>query len=204
MHPSAWLEAAFGSEARVRILRVLSGSPGRARTERELAVEIAMSSNAVNKAVRSLRDAGFVTVESVGRAHAVRLSREPGLVEALRSVFGVEDGTWAATRERIRASIPPDAACYLFGSSARRSARADSDVDLLVVARDRDAAAGVACALYQDVQAGFPLDLNIIALGIAEARARLRRDGVVREAVAHGELMSRLRIDELLDGRVRA
>ncbi len=199
MHPSAWLEAAFGSEARVRILRLLVGQPNHARSEREIASSIGMSSNAVNKAVHSLRDAGFLAIERVGNAHAVRLAAEPAVVEALRSVFRAEDRVWQQARAIIRGAVPRDAACYLFGSTARHSARAESDVDLLIVGKSRESANDVAYAVQRKVLDRVPARLNVIAIGADDAARRVRRpEGVVREAIAHGELLSRHGIEELV------
>jgi predicted nucleotidyltransferase/biotin operon repressor len=199
MHPSAWLEEAFGSEARVRILRLLVSQPDRIRSEREIASAIGMSSNAVNKAVRSLRDSGFLAVERVGNSHAVRLANESAIVEALRGVFQAEDHVWQETRAIIRENLPRDVACYLFGSTARHSAHAESDVDLLIVGRNRKSANDVAYEIQRKVLDRVPARLSVIAMGANEAARRLKkREGVVREAVAHGDLISRKGIEELV------
>lgn len=75
MHPARWLETAFGSEARIRILRLLAAEPDSARSEREIAAAIDMSPNAVNRAIRSLREGSLVITEKVGTSSPSALPR---------------------------------------------------------------------------------------------------------------------------------
>lgn len=198
MHPTAWLEAAFGSEARIRILRFLVGEPPVARTEREIAAAIGMSPNAVNKAIRSLEEAGLVATEPIGRAHAVRLAPQSALFEALKKVFASEAALWELTVQAIVSALPAGAACYVFGSTARGSVRGDSDVDLLVITRGRKAAAEAAYAIEMKAGATIPARFNVIALSARDAAKRLRRPGVVSDAVRHGERLTELRAEDLV------
>lgn len=197
MHPARWLEAAFGSESRVRILRLLVAEPPRAFTEREIASAVGMSRNTVNLALKRLEEAELVSVEAVGNAHAVRLRAEGAMREALQHVFEAEGRVWEATIDVIRSALPHDAACYLYGSSARGSARAQSDVDLLIVAKDKETAAEVAYAVAVKVHRSVPARLHVIALEAKDAWARAKRPGIVKEAKAHGRLLSRRSLEEL-------
>jgi predicted nucleotidyltransferase/biotin operon repressor len=187
MHPARWTEAAFGSESRIRILRLLAGSPLKPRTERDIAKAIGMSPNAVNRAIRTLRDAGLITVERLGNAHAVRLRADEAFLTMLRRVFATEDEWWSEAVKTIERSVPTDAACYLFGSSARGTAHADSDVDLLVVAKDRKRASEAALAIQSKLHDALPVRLHVVALGISEAKRRMRATrSVVKSAVEEG------------------
>lgn len=189
VNPSRWLEAAFGAESRVRILRLLAARPHRTWTERAIAAEVGMSANAINRATRSLREAGIVRVERVGNAHAVRLASEP-LLANLREVFRAEGLLFDRVLREIGDAVPVDASCYLYGSTVRDEARPESDVDLLVVARDRETAAEIAYRIESKVHAGVPARLQIVALGVDEARKRYqKRDGLVKAAVGEGRLV---------------
>jgi predicted nucleotidyltransferase len=198
MHPARWLEAAFGSESRVRILRFLLANPGKVFAEREIAEAIRMSPNTVNRAVARLAMDGLLRVEPVGGAHAVGLAAEGAMLEALRSVFQAEHGVWEAAIESIREALPKDAACYLYGSTARGIAHGASDVDLLVVTKDRETAAEVAYAIEFKVSRSVPARLHVIALPLNEAAKRASKPGIVREAKEHGELLSKRSLEDLV------
>lgn len=199
MHPARWLEAAFGSESRVRILRVLLANPSRTYSEREIAAAVGMSHNTVNLAVKRLESSELVRVESVGNAHAVKLRADGPLREALRRVFEAEERVWESAVEAIRAAVPADAVCYLYGSSARGSSHGESDVDVLVVAKDKETAAEVAFAIERKVHGSVPARLQIVALGAKDALARSKRAGIVREATEHGRRLSRRSLKELVE-----
>lgn len=199
MHPARWLEAAFGSESRIRILRLLAEDPSKLRSEREIASAIAMSPNAVNLAIRSLRETGLVTVEKVGNANVVKLLASDPLLGVLRSVFKTERELLDELVRIIESTLPPGSACYLYGSSARGTQHGKSDVDLLVIAKDRETASEVAYAIEVKVHRALPANLHVIAIGAAEARRRLRKpDGVVKAAVEDGRLLGATSIEEVV------
>lgn len=199
VHPARWLEAAFGSESRVRILRFLAETPRAARTEREIARAIGMSPNAVNKAIRGLHQSGVLEVEKAGNAHVVRLHASDRLLRVLRSVFQTEVDLLADVVGAIEAALPADAVCYLYGSSVRATAHGGSDVDLLVIAKDREAAAEAAYAIEREVHETVPANLHVIAIDAAEARRRLRqRGGVVRAAVEQGQRLGLAALEEVV------
>src|ERR1041385_1903439 len=136
MHPARWLEAAFGSESKVRILRHLIAHPAKRFTEREIAQAIGMSPNPANLSLRRLEEDGLVRIEPLGNTHAVSLAAEGPMRDALRAVFEAEEKVWEAAKASIREVLPRDAVCYLYGSSATGRASGESDVDLLIVAKD--------------------------------------------------------------------
>ncbi|MHB8585188.1 MAG: nucleotidyltransferase domain-containing protein [Thermoplasmatota archaeon] len=197
MHPARWLEAAFGSDSRVRILRFLVSRPPMAFTEREIAHAIRMSRNTVNRAINQLADAGLLRVETLGNAHAVRLAADGPVLAALRSVFAAEGTVWNAALASIRGALPKDAACYLFGSTAHGEANAASDVDLLIVTKDRETAADAAYAVEVKVARSVPARLHIIALDASEAARRAKRPGVVREAKEHGQRLTKWTLEDV-------
>jgi predicted nucleotidyltransferase len=88
----------------------------------------------VNAVLQKLADSGIVFRESRPPANLYRLNQNHVAAEGILALAGM----WATLLSRIRAelanwSVPPEAA-WLFGSAARREAKADSDIDILVVA----------------------------------------------------------------------
>ena len=74
----------------------------------------------------------------------------------------------------------------LFGSYARGTPTADSDVDLLVVMPHEGPPTAKAAEIRKRIRAGFPMDLVIRSP--AEVRRRLRMDDFfIREIVERGQ-----------------
>ena len=196
MHPLFWLEEAFGSRAKVRVLRTLAEDPRRTWTERELAHASRLSPNTVNLAARALAKAGLLDVRRLGRTHAVQL-RGSAATEALRGFFVEEAGMMALVEDRIRHAVPPGCAAYLYGSTLWGVPEAGSDVDLLLVAEDdalAEQAAGDVLALVPNV---FPARLEIIALGRAKYRRRARGP-LMRRIAREGRPLGPKRLEDFL------
>ncbi len=88
----------------------------------------------VNAVLQNLAHAGIVLRESHPPANLYRLNENHVAAEGILTLADM----WATLLSRIRAelatwSVPAEAA-WLFGSAARREAKADSDIDILVVA----------------------------------------------------------------------
>jgi predicted nucleotidyltransferase len=88
------------------------------------------SLGAVQQALRDLEGLGLLTTEIVGRAGVHRINEEHEAVTALRSLASPIEMLTRVVREEA----PEALAVIVFGSVARGEARADSDIDLAVVA----------------------------------------------------------------------
>lgn len=135
------LDTALGTATKVRLLRVFLlrvTAPVSAREAQRLAG--IRSSRGLGQALAELEALGLVRRQTVGRAYAYTPNAEHDLHGALLDLFARE-----AERVDTLASLILDAleshdlqeevrSVVLFGSNARYEARAQSDVDLLVVA----------------------------------------------------------------------
>lgn len=196
MHPLSWLETAFGSRAKVRILRTLTADARRTWTERDLAAAAGLSPNTVNLAVRSLTDAGLLDLRRIGRTHAVEL-RPSAAAEALKACFEEEARMMQAVEGRIRYGTPAGCAAYLYGSTVEGSADAESDVDLLVVADDEATAEQLAADIVGLVQSVFPARMEVIALSKAAFRRRARSP-LMRRIAQEGRSLGPKRLEDFL------
>jgi len=197
MHPDSWLETLLGSRARVRLLRVLCLDPARVWTERELAHAVEMSPNTVNVAVAQLRDAGVLDFHRVGRTHAIRLRSGLGVVDHLRLIFAAETGTWDAIAKRIEQALPPGVACYLYGSTARKTAGRRSDIDILVVARDQEKAMDAAGSITEAARTVFPTGYEVVAMTVKDLRSR-KRGAFVQNVIKDGLQIGPTSLEALL------
>lgn len=116
--------------ARGAVLAVLlrTGAPLTGR--RIHALSDGHSLGAVQQALRDLERIGVITTETIGRAGVHRINETHEAIAPLRSLASPIDMLTRVARE----AAPDAEAVILFGSVARGEARADSDIDLVVIA----------------------------------------------------------------------
>jgi len=182
------LDGMLDSRSKVRVQRLLFRFPGRDFTEREIARTIGMSPNTVNLALRDLRQNGIFIYKRVGRTHLYRCNKESALFPMLESLFESERELSGSLMDLIRQRMGGVESCIVFGSFARNEETSESDLDLLVIARDREKAEKKADALADEMLRRFSTVLSPVVLTPAELRAR-RRKPFIREALAEGMLI---------------
>lgn len=168
----AWTEQALGTGAKVRILRVLSGSPDREFLEAEIARATGMSPNTVNLAVRELARAGVLRLNAVGRSHGVRLAADAPFGRAVMQLFESEREAFRELVRSMKAVLPRGVSCVLFGSAARGGMRAGSDLDILLVAPSYDMAAETSLRIRERTQRVHPGPCRILHYTPADLRKR--------------------------------
>jgi predicted nucleotidyltransferase len=119
-----------------RVLGLLFGQPERSFFATELISLAGSGSGAVQRELQRLTESGLVTVTRKGNQKHYQANRAAPIFEELRGialkVFG--------PAEALRAALAPLAkrmhAAWLYGSVAKRTDRAQSDMDVLIVADD--------------------------------------------------------------------
>lgn len=197
MTPEKWLDEAFGSVSRVRILRLLAREPARPWNQNQIARAIAMSPSTTNRAIRELDALGLLLHEHVGSTSVIRL--RPGLAASslLRQIFRTERQAWAMFRQAVARALSPGVACVIFGSAARGTATRGSDVDVLIVAASQAKADEAARRVQEAARSVLPMSLEIIALGRARARRR-RNTPLFQSILAEGQSLGKTRLEDLL------
>jgi predicted nucleotidyltransferase len=131
---AADLAAALFGKTRRNVLALLFGQPGRSFYLREIATRAAGGMGQVQRELAHLAAAGLVQRER--RANQVHFRANPGapiygeLVAIVTKTFGVADvlrQALAAYKGRIRMA-------FVYGSIAKGTAHAASDIDLLLIA----------------------------------------------------------------------
>ena len=132
------LDDILGSTLKVRILRVLSKHVP-ALTGRELSRRVAYSHTQTNSALAELEMSGLVIKRRVGNANTYSLN--DGNLLASRIIipaFKIEERLIQELANRFFAGMGKDlVSIILFGSAARGEGHAGSDIDLILVVRDR-------------------------------------------------------------------
>lgn len=136
LYASTSLSEALFTATQRRVLARLFGEPGRSCTVSELISATGAGSGAVQREVARLAGSGLLTVEQVGNQKRYRANPDAPihdeLVAIVRKTFGLAEPlreALAPLRARIHAA-------FVYGSVAKGSDTAGSDIDLLLVADD--------------------------------------------------------------------
>ena len=119
-------------ESELKILDYLTASSDGKRFISQIARDIGISKGEVSKAVKILKDSGLVQSEQNGRNMVCFVDRRLPVFARLRTAFNLlEIMPKVAVLQKYTDKI------VLFGSCAQGTDTADSDIDLLVVTRDK-------------------------------------------------------------------
>lgn len=125
-------EVLFGRSMRA-ILGLLFGQPERAFYLREIARTAGTAPSSLQRELAGLVASGLIAREARGNQVYFRANRESPLFDELRGLavktFGVAD----VLRDALRPLRSRIRAAFIYGSIARGEARAESDIDVMVI-----------------------------------------------------------------------
>jgi predicted nucleotidyltransferase len=127
--------------AQERVLGFLLDRAGERFTEREVRAVLGIPKTTTSVALAGLSRRGLVEVERVGTVNRYAAAVADPLVRTLKLAR-----TLASIRELVASLAPASRRSVLFGSAARGEDAASSDIDLLVVTDDPEAARALAAA----------------------------------------------------------
>ncbi|MCK4252501.1 nucleotidyltransferase domain-containing protein [candidate division WOR-3 bacterium] len=131
----------LGSKTRVRIISFLLTHEA-SMSEREIASILKVSHMSVNRTMRELAELNFVNFVTIGKAHLWRVNHKSyafrALSELIKGVSGIQEPIEELKKILLK-NLPKTLIkrIVLFGSIAKGSERANSDIDIFVLARDR-------------------------------------------------------------------
>ena len=162
------IDLLFGtSEVRRRILAAFYAAPGLVTHPRELARRIGHPSQVVGRELSRLEKAGILASESVGRARRYSVNPDSPIAAEVRGLVLRTIGAEALITASLQ-SVSGIEEAWIFGSHARGTERASSDIDLFVVgAVDREALS----ERLVDVEQELGRDVNVVAYTRAELAA---------------------------------
>jgi predicted nucleotidyltransferase len=157
-----YLGEVLGSKASIRVLKTLVRYRGKVFTIRDLARTAGLSHPEVSLVVRSLERRGVVKLQPVGRAQQVILNEGSYVLNSIvQPAINAEEGTLEALLTTIKPFLEDRTikSAAVFGSAARRLEGKYSDVDLLIIAKDRELAnekvAGASAATFSKFGVGL-------------------------------------------------
>jgi predicted nucleotidyltransferase len=171
LYASANLSDALFTKTQQRVLSLLFGQPGRSMSVSDLIHATGAGSGAVQREIARLAGSGLLTAEQVGNQKRYRSN--PGspihdeLVGIVRKTFGLV----VPLREALAPLADRIEAAFVFGSVAKRSDSAASDIDLMLIA-DALTYTDVLTALYPLIEQ-LGRDINPALYSRAELRKRI-------------------------------
>ncbi len=184
------------SRPKLRLLRYLSTHEGPI-TGRALAQAAGVEAKRAAEALAGLVSAGLVQRRRAGRAFLYSLNRNSYVVDQILLPAFVNERDWLERLgDEILHSVPTVQSVILYGSWAKRKAKLESDVDLLLVARPsrKSGASGFQETIDETrgkMTERFGRPVSLLVLSRDEVRRRLRRrDALIREIVAQGRVLA--------------
>lgn len=170
------LGAVLGTRAKVDLLRVLTAG-GAPMSQRELARRAGVTLRSAQAALVDLYGVGVARKLEGGRDHLTVLNDRHQLAPALVAVFSAEAELALGVRRSIvalaRGDRRPPLGLYLFGSVARADETTESDLDVLLIARDaphRELLLGRVLAGVDLLRVQYGVRLSPLAYTLEEAR----------------------------------
>lgn len=118
-----------------RVLGLLFGQPERKYQGNELIRLAGSGTGAVHRVVTRLAEVGLVTVERAGNQKYYQANRESPVFGELRGLIAKTAGLAIPLRDALAPLAKGIDAAFVYGSLAKGTDRAGSDVDLMVISR---------------------------------------------------------------------
>lgn len=197
------LDDIFGQYSKLKLLRFLLKSQTQ-MNGREIAKNVGLSHVKVHTALKDLTKQGIVSMRSVGSSLVYWLNEEHFLVkEIIRPAFEKEDGLFEYISRLILKEIskPKPLSIILFGSFAKGSALADSDIDVVIVyprSKNKAVISNELRDAEKKITSLFGNHLSSVPLSIDEFQNKLKKkDTFINEIIRHGKVIHGKSITEL-------
>ena len=128
-------EVLFGKTQR-RVLGLLFGDPERSYFANEIVRHAGSGIGAVHRELAALEASGLVSATRVGNQKHYRANRASPIFEELRGIVLKTFGVAGVLREALAPLAAKIAAAFIYGSLAKASDSAASDIDLMVIGDD--------------------------------------------------------------------
>lgn len=122
----------FGGASRYQALRVLFENPKKGYGARELGAIAGIDPGAASRWLRRWADIGLLDKVAESKTACYRISSDPALC-SLIDFFKQDSTVLRVLRERLAETEISSQAAAIFGSVARGTEHAESDIDLLVI-----------------------------------------------------------------------
>jgi predicted nucleotidyltransferase len=130
------LSNALFSKVRQRVLALIFGHPERSFYTSEIVRNVQSGVGAVERELSRLERSRLVSVERIGNQKHYRANRTAPIFEELRGLVEKTAGLAESVRKSFEPYVDTIKSAFLFGSVAKGTDTADSDIDLIVIGDD--------------------------------------------------------------------
>jgi predicted nucleotidyltransferase len=142
----ASLSNALFSNVQQRVLALIFGNPDRSFYTSEIIRRVHSGSGAVERELARLEQSGLVSVERIGNQKHYRANHASPIFEELSGIVLKTVGLAEPLRQSLAQHVDKIKVAFVYGSVARGSDTARSDIDLMVIGDD---------LTYSDLYAGL-------------------------------------------------
>lgn len=130
------LSDALFSKVQQRVLALLFGNPERSFYTSEILRHVNSGVGAVDRELSRLHRSGLVTVERVGNQKHYRANKEAPVFEDLRGLLEKTVNVIEPLKKSFERHVSGIRSAFVFGSVAKGTDTAESDVDIMVIGDD--------------------------------------------------------------------
>lgn len=181
------IATALFTDSQTRVLRWLFGQPERGFHLNELLRLTGLGSASLQRELRKLADAGLVRSERVGNLRRFQASAQSPVYEELVALTRKTLGVEPMLRDALEPLAPKLEAAFIYGSVAKGTDTARSDVDVMLVGKNL--LLSKVLELLMPLEAQLGRKINPTLLTPAEfKRRRGERDSFVNRVLAQPTL----------------
>jgi len=167
------LEALFTSQARVAVLKLLLLNAHGRYYMREIAALTRQPVQAIQRELARLEAAGLLSATVEGNRKYYQANRQASVFPELRALLLKTVGLGDFLRRHVEKSRTSIAQAFLFGSHARGTDHASSDIDLLVIG---EASGRELAALLAPAREHLGREINAVTMTPAEFREKVAEE----------------------------
>lgn len=175
-----YLEQVLGNKAAIRVLRAMIRYQAKVFTKRGLARTANVSVNEAALTIRDFEDLGIIRVQPVGRSHQLSLNKKNYIFnKIIEPIFKAEEDTLSELIKVLKKNLDKKRiiiSAALFGSVAKGKEKPDSDIDILVISNDFDAASQIVSDALVEVAEVFHARLAPITFSQKELQSKKKGD----------------------------
>ncbi len=187
---------ALFSDSQSRVLQWLYGQPGRRFHLSELRRLTRLGSASLQRELNRLAEAGLVTTERVGNLRCITANADNPVFHELESLVRKTLGIEALLREALKPLLPELRVALIYGSIAKGTDRAQSDIDVMLIGSKLSL--GTVLEHLAPVEAILERKINPSLYTLAEfAHRRAEPDSFVNRVLAQPTIALIGDIDEL-------
>jgi len=162
LSPQSLSDALFPG-TKQRVLGILYGQPGRSFYANELIKLAASGSGAVQRELATLAGSGLVSVKQVGNQKHYQANADSPIFNELHAIVQKTVGLADPLRQTLQAMSDKIVAAFVYGSVAKKTDTATSDIDLMVIADDLSYGALFTALEDASVTLGRPVNPSILS-----------------------------------------